>query len=164
MTAGRPPKPTALKVVGGNAGKRAMNSGEPEPMLLNDLKPPKHLTPRSAAVWKEVAPMLRRIHLLTEADVISLEMLCDAVADYRFARQECGDKFVATSGKGSQMLSQWLVAALASSKRAESFMSRFGMDPVSRSKIMVDPQVDMFGGGAGKAGKKPTGTNRFFSE
>lgn len=154
---GRPPKPSALKLVSGNPGKRAVKGNEPEPMLLSDLKPPKHLAPRSAAVWKQLAPMLRRLQLLTEADVVSLEMLCDAVADYRHAREKCGDDFVTWSSKGSQMVSQWLVAKQMSSKRAESFMSKFGMDPVSRSKVMIEPQGDLFGD------KQATGTGRFFS-
>lgn len=83
-------------------------------------------------------------------------MLCDSVADYRHARQECGDDFVVHSSKGSEMVSQWLVAKQMSSKRAESFMAKFGMDPVSRSKVMVDPQADLFGA------KQADGTGRFF--
>lgn len=154
---GRPRKPTALKLVNGTPGKRHANSAEPEPMLLNDLEPPAHLSDRSAAVWREVAPMLRRLQVLTEADVISLEMLCDAVADYRHARAVRGDEFVAISAKGSEMISQWLVAQQMSSKRAEAFMSKFGMDPVSRSKVMVEPQGDLFGG------KSASGPARFFS-
>ena len=150
----RPRKPSSLHLVQGTARADRRNDSEPEPMLLNDLAPPKHLSERSAAVWTEVAPMLRRLQVLTEADVISLEMLCDAVADYRLAREECGDEFVAWSHKGSQMLNQWLVAKMAASKRAEAFMSRFGMDPVSRSRVMVNPQQDLFG--------KDTGTGRFF--
>ena len=36
---GRPAKPTALHVVNGNPGKRALNDREPEPDLLQDLTP-----------------------------------------------------------------------------------------------------------------------------
>jgi P27 family predicted phage terminase small subunit len=142
---GRPRKPTALHLVNGNPGKRALSGNEPEPMLLTDLSPPAHLSERSAAIWREVAPMLRRLQVLTEADVLALEMLCDSVADYRLARAELGDDFVRPTGKGGEMVSQWLVAKQMSSKRAEAFMSKFGMDPVSRSRVMVEPQGDLFG-------------------
>lgn len=154
----RPRKPSALKLVAGTDRADRRNGNEPEPMLLNDLKPPKHLEARSAAVWRELAPMLRRNQVLTEADVIALEMLCDAVADYRFAREQRGDKFVTWSSKGSQMLNQWLVAQQLSSKRAEGFMGKFGMDPASRSKIMIDPQPDLFAptSGAARHFKAPT--------
>lgn len=152
----RPRKPTALKLVEGTDRADRRNGNEPEPMLLNDLTPPAHLAPRSAEVWKQIAPMLRRLQVLTEADVIALEMLCDSVADYRLARAELGDDFVRHTDKGGQMVSQWLVAKQMSSKRAEAFMSKFGMDPVSRSKVMVDPQTDLF--------DKPNGIGRFFNK
>lgn len=141
----RIPKPTALKALEGNPGKRALPQNEPEPDLLSDLAPPAHLAERSAAVWRVVAPMLRKMGVLTVADAIALEMLCDAVADYRHAREQLGDDFVKRSGKGSDMLNQWLVAKQLSSKRAEAFMGKFGMDPVSRSRVLIDPQGDLFG-------------------
>ena len=62
----RPPKPTQLKVVEGNRGKRALNSREPDPAYLNDLTPPAWLDPKSAEVWAEIAPKLRAARVLTE--------------------------------------------------------------------------------------------------
>jgi phage terminase small subunit len=88
--------------------------------------------------------MLRKMLVLTEADVLALEMLCDQVADYRYARAQRGDDFVVTSSKGSEMLSQWSVSQAMTLKRAEGFMARFGLDPVSRSRVMVDAQPDLF--------------------
>lgn len=151
----KPRTPTALKVLRGGKAPTSNRNGEPEPNLLNDLTPPSHLPERSAAVWREVAPMLRETKVLTVADVIALELLCDAVSDYRLARDRCGDNFVAISAKGSEMLSQWKVAKLSASKRAESLMSRFGMDPVSRSRVLIGGQGDLFGTGANP-------TDRFF--
>ena len=154
----RPRKPTSLKLVQGTNRADRTNGGEPEPMLLTDLTPPKHLDARAAAVWVELAPMLRRLQLLTEMDTLALEMLCNSVADYRLAREKTGEDFVTWSHKGSQMLNQWLVAQQASRKGAEAVMSRFGMDPVSRSKVIVDPQADLFGKPAS------TGPGRFFQQ
>lgn len=152
----RPRKPTSLKLITGTARPDRTNGNEPEPRLLDDLTPPAHLSERSAVVWNELAPMLRRIQVLTEADVISFEMLCDSVADYRLARKTRGDDMVTYSHKGSQMLDQWLVAQQACGKRAEVLMGRFGMDPVSRSKVMVDPQPGLFDD------EKQSGSSRFF--
>ena len=160
MTAGRPPKPSALKLVSGNPGKRATNSKEPEPLLLNKLTPPKHLAPASAAVWKQLAPMLRRNQVLTEMDVVALEMLCDSVADYRAAREKRNGNFTSYGAKGGQQLDQLLVAQQMCAKRAEGFMAKFGMDPVSRSRVMIEPQGDLFGDAPAPA----TGTSRFFSK
>ena len=145
---GRPTKPSAVKQAQGTIRADRRNDAEPEFDLLDDLAPPSHLPERSAAVWREVAPMLRKGKVLTAADGIALEMLCDAVADYRRCRERLGDgdeSFVTYSAKGSQVLNQWLVAKQMSSKRAEAFMSKFGMDPASRSRVMVDPQMGLFG-------------------
>jgi P27 family predicted phage terminase small subunit len=156
--AGRLPKPSALKRQQGTDRADRRNGQEPEPDLLLELSPPAHLAPDSAAVWAQVAPMLHRAKVLTVADTIALEMLCDAVADYRKTRQERGDDFVQHSAKGSQMLNQLHVAMAMSSKRAEAFMAKFGMDPVSRSRVMVDPQGDLFG----KPDQAANNTGRFF--
>ena len=88
--------------------------------------------------------MLRRNQVLTEMDTLALELLCDSVADYRQARAERGDNFITHSAKGSQMLDQLLVAQQACAKRCEVLMGRFGMDPASRSRVMVNPQADLF--------------------
>ncbi len=153
---GRPKTPTRLKVVAGTDRADRRNDNEPEPALLNDLEPPAHLHERSAAVWRQLAPMLRKMLVLTEADVLALEMLCDQVADYRYARAQRGDDFVVHSSKGSEMLSQWMVAQAMTLKRAEAFMGRFGLDPVARSRVMVDAQPDLFDAGGAS-------TSRFFS-
>lgn len=153
---GRQRKPSHLHLVDGTDRADRRNGLEPEPDLLEDLTPPAHLPERARQVWSELAPVLRRMQVLTVADVVAFEMLCDAVADYRFARTTRGDDMVTYSHKGSQMLDQWLVAQQASGKRAEVLMGRFGMDPASRSRVMVNPQGDLFGGTAA------TGTGRFF--
>jgi P27 family predicted phage terminase small subunit len=151
----RPRKPSALKLIAGTERAGRRNGNEPEPVLLNALEPPAHLGARAAVVWRELAPLLRRNQVLTEMDVLALELLCDSVADYRLAREQRGDSLITHSAKGSQMLDQLLVAQQACAKRCEVLMSRFGMDPVSRSRVMVDPQGDLFG-------SQPKPTERFF--
>ena len=158
---GRTAKPTALKAIEGNRGKRAAADKEPEFDLLSDLDPPSHLAERSAVVWRELAWMLRKAHVLTVADKIAFEMLCDAIADYRFVREKRGDGFITHSPKtGAEMLDQLLVAQQMLAKRAEGFLAKFGMDPASRTKVMVDPQMGLFG----DEPPKPAGTERFFSK
>ncbi len=157
---GRPAKPSALKDLAGTNRADRRNDKEPEFDLVDDITPPTHLCERSAEVWRQVAPILRRGKVLTAADVIALEMLCDAVADYRQARTQRGDNFTQSTPKGGQQLDQLLIAQQMSSKRAEAFMAKFGMDPASRSRVMVDPQMGLFEQPAAD-GKPDTG--RFFA-
>ncbi len=140
----RPRKPSALKVVGGTDRADRRNANEPEPALLNDLAPPAHLSERSAAVWRQVAPIVRQMQVMTVADVFALEMLCDSIADYRHARAQVGDEFVTLSSKGSQMVDQWLVAQQMSRKAAEGLLGKFGLDPRARASLMVNPQGNLF--------------------
>lgn len=159
---GRPRKPTNLKVIAGTDTKHPQNGHEPEPDLLEELEPPEHLPAKSAAVWRELAPVLRRIKVLTVADVVAFELLCDAIADYRRARGLRGDNFVTTSPKtGAEMLDQMLVAQQMVGKRAEAMMAKFGMDPASRTRIMIAPQGELF---PPENPAPQTGTGRFFAK
>lgn len=142
---GRHAKPTALKVVGGNAGKRPMNKQEPDPAYLNDLDPPEHLSEESKAVWNELAPKLRDAQLLTELDVHSLEMACDAIAQYRRATRNIGENDLTTHAEnGGEVLNPWAIVQSMSYKRASAILSKFGCSPVDRARIAIQPQGDLF--------------------
>lgn len=156
--AGRPPKPTALKLVEGNRGKRATNANEPEPMLLNDLEPPAHLPEHVAAVWRELAPKLRSAMLLTELDTPLLELTCNAIAMHRLTLDKtAGEKLMMRNSEtGSISLSPWLLLQSMSFKQAMVALKEWGATPAARSRVMVDPQADLF------ANKQADGTGRFF--
>lgn len=159
--AGRPRKPTALKAIEGNKGKRAGNNHEPDFDLVSDLEPPWHLDDGAQEVWREVAFMLRKAQVFTVADKIALELLCNTVADVRRARAERNGELVIKHAKtGTESLSQQLIAEQMLTKRAMDLLTRFGMDPASRSKVMVDPQMGLFG----NADNPATGTGRFFNK
>lgn len=152
---GRPAKPTALKVIEGNRGKRATNAKEPEPDLLANLTPPAHLQPAAIAVWQQLAPQLRKAQILTELDTPALEMACDAIATFRLACEKTADGKVLMKNAetGNVSLSPWEMVKSMAAKRALAMLREFGATPAARSKVMVDPQGDLFDN---------TGTNRFF--
>lgn len=155
--AGRPRKPTALKLVQGNPGKRALPGGEPEPLLLNDLTAPPSLPEQAAAVWKELAPQLRKAQLLTVLDTHALEMLCVAIAQHRHATAQAGDdKLIMRNAEtGSLSPSPWLIIQSMAFKRAKAMCDAFGMTPAARSRVVVQPQQDLFAS---------SGAARFFGE
>lgn len=70
--------PTEIKKLEGNRGKRPLNPDEPNPRKVFKLEPPKHLDDDSKEAWIEFEPILRRLGLLTEADVWLFENLCTA--------------------------------------------------------------------------------------
>lgn len=152
--AGRPPKPTALKLVEGNKGKRAQTKQEPDPEYLNNLSAPSWLTPGAAKVWDEVVPHLRAAKLVTKVDVEMLAMGCNAIAQYRLAALRAGENLLISksgeagkndgNGKGEHM-SPWLIIQSMSFKQAMAVFQQFGMSPAARTRIAVNPQGELFG-------------------
>lgn len=67
MKRGRKPKPTALKKLEGNPGKRPLNENDPvfDPSIPTC---PSWLDETARREWKRVAPLLYKKGLLTEAD------------------------------------------------------------------------------------------------
>lgn len=143
---GRPRKPTALKLVEGNRGKRAVPTNEPDPNYLADLTAPVHLTPMARQVWDELAPKLRRSHLLTELDTIALEQLCVAAAQHRLATQNVADdKLIMRNAEtGALSPNPWIIIQSMAFKRAKALCDAFGMTPAARSRVVVNPQDDLF--------------------
>lgn len=157
--AGRPPLPSNVHALHGNPGKRARNAHEPEPLHLQDLTPPEHLTEEQAKIWNELAPKLRRAHLLTELDTYLLEMTCEAMATYRLsvARTAGGKELQKNAETGSVSLSPWSMVKQMAFKRGMACLQQFGASPAWRSRVMVDPQQDLFAKGAS------TGTDDHFT-
>lgn len=158
----RPTKPTSLKLIQGNKGKRALNKSEPDPEYLNDLTAPEYLSASAAKVWDEVVPNLRQALLLTKVDVPMLAMGCIAIAQYRMAASKAGDdqlikaKMVemepgATPVATGEHVNPWLIVQSMSFKQAMAVFQQFGMSPSARTRISVNPQGDLFGNGNNKA-------------
>lgn len=149
----RPPKPTALKLVTGNPGKRALNKQEPDPTYLQDLTPPDWLDQAAAQVWNEVAPNLRAAKVLTVMDVQSLAMGCIAIAQYRRAVKRTGDNLVKAKViegedgepvETGEQVNPWFIVQSMSFKQAMVVFQQFGMSPAARTRIAIQPQGDLF--------------------
>ena len=120
--AGRPPKPTALKILQGNPGRRPLNQQEPKPGI--GAKMPAYLLklPRALANWREEAPMLEELGVLTRADGKAFGRLCILWAEYEDGVEE---------GRPSD------TRLLAEIRQLEG---RFGMTPADRVRIKAEPQ------------------------
>jgi len=74
---GPKPKPTALKMVMGNPGKRRLNHLEPKPRLVIPTCPA-HLQPTAKAEWKRLARQMHQLGVLSELDRAVLAAYCQA--------------------------------------------------------------------------------------
>jgi len=157
--AGRTPKPSALKLVTGNPGKRSLNKQEPDPDYLVDLTAPAWLSARAKAVWDDIAPRLSRAKLLTEVDVEALAHGCEAIANFRYSSARAGDQLVKTKTvldqegnpvEAGEHINPWTLVQSMSFKQATAVFAKFGMTPSDRSRVVIQPQGDLFGGNSEK--------------
>ena len=116
---GPPPKPTALKILEGNPGRRPINLNEPKPPLAT-LKPPTWLDADGRRVWRQLAPGYHALGLLTE---LGVEAFAHACAKLATARRE--------QGTSSKALDQ-----------AERLLARFGWTPSDLSRLSVEKPTE----------------------
>ena len=83
-TRGRKPKPTAMKILEGNPGKRPLNENEPVPPK-GEIKSPAWLLPEAKKEWKRLAPSLEAMGVLTMADWTAFQGYCQAYARWKEA-------------------------------------------------------------------------------
>ena len=83
---GRKPKPTAVKVLEGNPGKRSLNTGEPKPEKKAP-RCPAWLEDEAKKEWKRMAKQLEHLGILTEIDMAAFAGYCQAYARWKEAEE-----------------------------------------------------------------------------
>ena len=153
------PKPTHLKVVAGNPGKRKLNKAEPKPKR-EIPSCPAYLSDAAKVAWGRLSVMLDRMGVLTEADAPALERLCDCYAEIL----ECRDLIArdgrtyssvttrTTSEDGEETTVEEVKSLLKANpavgmladadKRFKSYLIEFGLTPAARSKVNAAPPED----------------------
>jgi P27 family predicted phage terminase small subunit len=145
--AGRRPKPTHLRVVGGNAGKRPLNKSEPKPARERP-SPPSHVSDKARETWGYVTGILDDMGVLTKADAMAVEVLCEAYADHiaaRAALKDFGSSYYETvSESGSVMHRAHPAVALISDtdRRIKAWLGEFGLTPSARTRVQSSDGVD----------------------
>ncbi len=131
---GRKPKPTHLKALAGNPGKRKLNANEPKPQLGADS--PDHLSDRALEVWERVAPELERLQLLNPLSGETLAGFCDAYARWCAATKEIEKSGeVVKAPSGYPMQNPWRAIANKAFDQWTRLAAEFGMTPSAMSRI-----------------------------
>lgn len=112
------------------------------------------MTVHGREAWGYVVGILDRMGVLTEADALAVELLCEARADWLSARDAIldagGETYVTEAGliKAHPAVAMRNDAA----RRMQSLLAEFGMSPSSRSKVsannqddQTDPAAEFFG-------------------
>ena len=137
-TRGRKPKPTAIKVLEGNPGKRSLNAKEPKPEKKSP-KCPSWLEPEAKKEWRRMSKVLERLGVLTEIDAAAFAGYCQAYARWKEAEEflsKHGTIFKTPSGYIQQV--PQVSIAQTYLKVMKDFCSEFGLTPAARTRIRVD--------------------------
>lgn len=120
---GRPPTPTAVRVLEGMRGHRPLRH---EPGAFGAPSKPPSLKGRAGAFWRSVVPELQRVGIVGTIDTPALVAMSECWA------QLCAVDAALTANQGDASLqrrSNQLRASLL------SYFSAFGLTPASRSRL-----------------------------
>jgi P27 family predicted phage terminase small subunit len=134
---GQRPKPTAIRRLEGNRGKRAWNHAEPVPP---DAQPrcPAHLSPAAKKEWRRVAAALHRMGLLSTVDRAALAAYCQAWGRWVEAEERLRETpALIRTPSGHVQQSPWLGIANRQLELMGRYMVELGMTPSARSRVAV---------------------------
>ena len=134
---GRKPKPTALKLLEGNPGKRELNQFEPKP---TDGLPicPEWLMEDAKEEWYRLAAVMNKMGILSEVDQSAFAVYCQTWARWKEAQEHIdreGSTFETDSGQIKR--NPWVAIANEWQAKLLSVCGEFGLTPSSRSRIVA---------------------------
>jgi P27 family predicted phage terminase small subunit len=150
----RPRTPTALKLIRGTAQPCRTNPREPR-SLKGKPKPPEHLSERARTAWDSVTGLLADMNVLSKADGLALECLCESYAEMLWARErirqyksptyrqvsrkETGEKDLDGKPVYEERIMIRAVPevgiAADAERRFKSWLAVFGLTPADRSRV-----------------------------
>lgn len=132
---GRKPKPTALKVIAGNPGRRLLNRREPVPE--RDVPTcPSHLLPAGKAEWKRIVHELYELGVISRLDRASLAAYCQAYGRWVEAERKLTETpAILKMPSGYIQQNPWLTIATKQMELVQRFAAELGMTPSSRSRV-----------------------------
>lgn len=135
---GRKPKPTAVKELEGNPGKRPLNTSEPKPKKKAP-KCPTWLDVEAKKEWRRISKQLEELGILTDVDMAAFAGYCEAYSRWKEAEEfisKHGTIMKTSSGYWQQV--PQVSIAQTYLKLMIKFGEQFGLTPSSRSRIVTD--------------------------
>lgn len=168
------PKPTALKLIQGNPGKRSLNLADGVNPRIEIPSVPKHLSQAARKEWRRVTPLLEELGLVSGLDVAALALYCQSYGrlvelEHAFNKRvdllqvdtgiSLHEAVLATSTgtTPSGYQQQSVIVQLIRSHREEvnRYLQHFGLSPAARARVTPSnfaqpslPGIDDAPGGA----------------
>lgn len=138
-TAGRKRQPSSVLQLKKTQKSDRVNKNEP--VRTGELpEKPADLGPVASKAWDYVVKILSDMRVLDKADAMTVELLCQARADWIEAREVLQfEGAYYTSNNGLIRAHPMLAMRNEASKRMLTLLAELGMTPASRSKVSAVP-------------------------
>lgn len=153
MTAGRPAKPTKLKLLHGDDKKNPGRVNRSEPLPADDhVAPTEELAGEALEAWDRIAPDLIRKGVLTPWDAQAFTTYCQTVAHYREAsRCLAVEGYTARGAAGGVIKSPYWQIMRDAIAVMTTIGGRFGLTPSDRAQLSIGeatraPGADLLSG------------------
>ncbi len=140
------PKPTVLKILEGNPGRRPLNKNEPKPPLITSGCP-EWLSDKAKEEWARAAPILERLGLLTEADRAVFILYCQTYGKWveaeKFLKEKGTTYAYPRKDKDGNTISVYMAPfpqvsiARQCAELITKLCAEFGMTPSSRCRMSL---------------------------
>lgn len=174
------PKPPALRLLEGNAGRRPLNLADGVNPKIEIPAPPKHLSREGRKEWKRITPLLEELGLVSGLDRTALALYCQAAGrlaeleeafngqvnrlmeernlDYPEAVYQASHA-VTPSGYAQQSVMVQLIKNHR--EQVNRYLQHFGLSPAARGRVSPSNYVQPSLPGIDAAPQAPTGFAAF---
>ena len=134
---GPPKRPTALTLVAGNPGKRALPKNEPKPPVTCP-DPPDYLSEVARTEWRRVCPRLAELGLMSDIDIAVLAGYCGCFSDLLDATEkQKGRATVLKTHNGNYVQSPFVSMIRQARLDMVRFAAQLGMTPAARAGMDI---------------------------
>ena len=146
VKSGPKPKPSKLKLVRGNPGKRPLNEAEPKPEPnANVPAAPRHLSKDALKEWQRVCSDLVALGILTNLDRAALAAYCQSYGRWVQAERALAkiegkaDSLTVETQSGNTIQSPLVGIANKAMADMVRYSAEFGMTPSARTRVHAEP-------------------------
>ena len=145
---GRKPKPTALKELAGNPGKRKLNKSEPAGTPVESAEPPAILNDHAKEIWAATLTAFAGTNVIRSLDLVTLTVFCQAVGTWHLAETKLAESaHVGENRHGEEVVSAWYKVSVKAAQQIAVFGAKLGLSPADRACIvgMIQKPEDVAG-------------------
>lgn len=147
-------KPTNLKILEGNPGKRKLSQNEIKPKIKL-LKCPTWLHKDAKKEWRKIAPILNNLGLLTESDQMIFAGYCQNYARWKQAEIELSNSDLLVLGQRGYTQNPLTRISQSYFTKMKICIEKLGLSPSDRANLEIT--------GLGDKNKIKTGMEKYLT-